>query len=68
MTLAHVDSPTRIPPGAWRRSWALRDHIPLRWRSGAADRSAKWKSIECDLFHGLPTPATRAWIEQEARR
>ena len=66
MTLAHTAAPTRIPATTWRRAWALRNDIPLRWRGGLADRGAKWASTECDLFHGLPTPAMRAWVEQEA--
>jgi|GEM_PF-2063372 len=57
--------PDTVPPECqWKRLWALRHDIPLRWRGGWADRRAKWQSIECNLFHGLPTKAMRAWIEQ----
>lgn len=71
MTLADTTAPTRIPPGAWRRYWAVRDSVPIRFLDKWT--GSRWGKrcrvyVECDLFHGLPTPAMRAWIDQEATR
>ncbi len=53
----------------WKRRRALRNYTPLRfldrWCGGGGDNQPSRIAVECDLFHGLPTPAMRAWIERE---
>jgi hypothetical protein len=46
----------------WKRLQWLRHLVPIRFinRWAAGHRVA----IPCDLFHGLPTPAMRAWIDR----
>jgi hypothetical protein len=54
-----------------KRRWALRNYVPLRfldrWAGCGEDHQPRRVAIECNLFHGLPTPAMRAWIEAEER-
>jgi len=44
----------------WKRRWALRNYVPIRFLD-------RWAGCGDDLFHGLPTKAMRAWIEQGER-
>jgi len=52
----------------WKRRWALRNYVPIRfldrWAGCGDDHQPSRISVECNLFHGLPTKAMRAWIEQ----
>ncbi len=58
----------RLPPGReWKRMRALRHNVPLRFLdkwSGCGAGGGRRVTVECDLFHGLPTKGMRAWIEQ----